>query len=369
MHQEHKDNAGAQFATDCCSTIIWQINPEGNLVFANQEYIHFFGVKGPIQDTNYLSFIHPDDVEAYKNKFHNAVKGQSYFHAIARARKHDGSWRWIETRANPYFSPTGEFLGHVGSSPDITEMYLAKERFKEADIRKDQFIAILAHELRNPISPICNIAEMIKRRYKDDAQLQEMANIIQRQTRQVIQLVSDLTEVSRIKNGKIRVDIKEVEMQGILDDAVNAVQRNLNKSNHKLHIGEYDRNIRLSVDPVHIVQVLANILDNAIKYTPENGNIWVEVTASGATAQIAVRDDGFGIEDKKIKSIFDMFSQISGTIDHSQKGLGIGLSLVKDLIEVNNGSVHAHSDGQGKGSVFTVTLPLATPYCSEAAAV
>jgi PAS domain S-box-containing protein len=240
---------------------------------------------------------------------------------------------------------------------DITDRKRAEQALREADRRKDVFLATLAHELRNPLAPISNAVQLLRRidgRRKAD----RMMEIVERQVRQIVRLVDDLLEVSRIAGGKIELARARVALADIVGDAIETSRPLVEQARHTLSVGLPEEAVMLDADRVRLTQVLANLLNNAAKYTDPGGHIWLTARCEAHELAITVRDDGIGIPRDQLPQIFDIFAQVHQLAGRDQGGLGIGLSMVRSLVEMHGGRVEAHSDGPGSGCEFVVRLPL-----------
>ena len=232
------------------------------------------------------------------------------------------------------------------------------QELHEADRRKDEFLAMLAHELRNPLAPIRTGLEILA---LEDDQHGRLIETMQRQVIHVVRLVDDLLDVSRIMRGRVELRKERVALAEIVSRATQVLRPQIEKSGQQLEVSVPDEPIWVQADPVRLVQVIENLLSNANKYSDERGVVSLAVTADDDQTRIVVRDTGIGIEPELLPRIFDLFTQSSRSLDRAQGGLGIGLTLVKRLVEMHGGSVRAHSEGVGKGSKFTVTLPVSGP--------
>ncbi|WP_428383470.1 PAS domain S-box protein [Methylocystis sp.] len=241
-----------------------------------------------------------------------------------------------------------------------------EQTMREADRRKDEFIATLAHELRNPLAPIRNAAHILKTKYGPDFPDTPLFDMIGRQVDHLVRLVEDLLEVSRIRRGKIELHRKKVALQASLRDALESCQPLIDAKAHRVVLNVAAEPIWLFGDPVRLAQIAANIINNAAKYTPPGGRIDVEAARAGDEAVLRVRDTGVGISADMMPRVFDLFAQTEGHIRLSDGGLGIGLALVRKLVELHGGHVEAHSDGVGRGSEFVVRLPLGEEPASAA---
>ena len=262
-----------------------------------------------------------------------------------------------------------------GVAIDVTERVQAEKQLRdasdkllEADRRKDEFIAMLAHELRNPLASIRNAVHVL--RHDAAAMFKEtrditLLSIVDRQVDQLIRLVDDLLEVSRITHGKIELKKEDVELAEVLRHAIETAQPMIELGDHDLRIKLPPTPIILNADPVRLAQVFTNLLDNAAKYTAPGGAIWLSAELSGEEAVVTVRDSGVGIPTEMLPRVFDLFTQADRTLGCAQGGLGIGLALVKSLLELHGGTIEAQSAGIGRGTAFVVRLPAVPPNTME----
>ncbi|MCA9055101.1 MAG: PAS domain-containing protein, partial [Planctomycetaceae bacterium] len=232
------------------------------------------------------------------------------------------------------------------------------EEIRLANLRKDEFLALLAHELRNPLSALTNGAQLIVLHPQDSSQVAETADLILRQCFQLKQLVDDLLDVSRISRGKISLERRPVNLRNVVGSAVETARPVIQSAQHELSLQLCDDDPYVEGDDVRLAQVISNLLINAAKYTPGGGKIDLNLKLSGQSAIIAVRDNGIGIPADKLESIFELFTQVDTSHARSQGGLGIGLTLAQTLVQLHNGHLQVASDGEGQGSTFTVELPL-----------
>nr|WP_314541471.1 HAMP domain-containing sensor histidine kinase [uncultured Massilia sp.] len=237
------------------------------------------------------------------------------------------------------------------------ERETALAALREADVRKDDFMALLAHELRNPLAPIRAAAEFLKLGNCDPAQLRRTSDIIRRQTDYMVHLVEDLLDVSRVRRGLIALDKVPVDLVDVVNDAVEQVKPQMARRHHRLDVALPDQHPSVLGDHKRLVQVVANLLGNAAKYTPEGGHVRLALRADDNRIEVEVRDDGIGIDSALLPHVFESFTQGTRTAGRAEGGLGLGLALVKRLAELHGGDVTAHSAGSGQGSVFVLTLP------------
>ncbi|HLJ92109.1 MAG TPA: PAS domain S-box protein [Gemmataceae bacterium] len=242
---------------------------------------------------------------------------------------------------------------------DLIERLRFEQALKDADRRKDEFLATLAHELRNPLAPIRNAVQIIRAKGAPVPELQWARDVIERQVQQMTRLVDDLLDVSRITTGKIELRKERVELATVVNSAVEASRPLIEKWGHELTVELPSEPVYLDADQTRLAQVLLNLLNNAAKYTEQGGRIWLTAEREGESVVIRVKDTGIGIPQEILPRIFEMFTQVDRSLERSQGGLGIGLTLVQSLVEMHGGTVEAHSDGPGKGSEFVVQLPVA----------
>jgi signal transduction histidine kinase/CheY-like chemotaxis protein len=240
----------------------------------------------------------------------------------------------------------------------LAERAEALESMKEADRRKDEFLATLGHELRNPLSPLLTSLYLLKRSGGAKRIVGQTVSVMERQVHFLVRLVDDLLEISRITRGVIDVTMKPLDLAAIVNAAIESSRPFVESSRHELIVTGPGKSLIVEGDSVRLTQVFANLINNAAKYTDVGGHIWIEVGCQGAEAVISVRDDGIGIAPEQLAAIFDMFTQVNRSDRRTQGGLGIGLTLVRSLIAVHHGSVVARSDGIGCGTTFEVRLPL-----------
>jgi len=310
-------------------------------------------VRTPVQE-----FFFPEDQRFILGEFFPRVVREGHADVEIRFRHFkSGAGIWMLYNVFTIKDSTGEPVGFATVSRDISASKQVKAALREANQRKDEFLAMLAHELRNPLTPINNAAHILDRLNLEDPRLSWATEIIKRQVKHLTHLVDDLLDVSRIARGKIslkkeRIDLVEV-IKAVLETARGFI---LAKQQH-LDVCLPEQPILLEGDSVRLSQVLLNLLDNASKYSLEKGQIEVNAQRLGAEVEIRVRDNGTGISPELLPTIFDLFQQGMRTLDRSQGGLGIGLTLVKQLVELHGGQVTASSPGAGLGSTFSIRLP------------
>jgi PAS domain S-box-containing protein len=302
--------------------------------------------------------------EQIKSGAAQAAAGQT-FRAEMPYFMADGSERVADVTIQPIKDDSGRviFLAPIGI--DITDRKRAeadRERFaadlSEADRRKNEFLAMLAHELRNPLAPISNAAHALRLGGGDKNALQSASEMLERQVGQMARLVDDLLDMSRITRGRIELRKERVELAPIIGQAVEAIRAAYRSMNHELTVTMPSAPVYLDADPTRVTQIVGNLLNNAGKFTDKGGHVWLAVEQEGEQAVIRVRDNGIGIAAEHLPGLFEMFAQVDTSLERSRDGLGIGLTLVKTLVEMHGGTVEARSQGLGRGSEFTVRLPV-----------
>jgi len=267
--------------------------------------------------------------------------------------------RWFLAKLHPYRTVAQRVDGVVLTLVEVTARKHAEDRLREADRRKDEFLALLAHELRNPLAPISAGVEVLKRAGSDPRVVAQVSATMGRQTRQLVRLVDDLLDVSRVRGGRLRLRLAQVNLADVIRDAVAAVRPLTETSGHELTIDLPDEPILMKADSARLTQVVANLLNNAARYTPRNGTIRIAVTRGGDEAIVSIRDTGMGIPPETLGRVFEMFYQGNDARVARNAGLGIGLTLAKSLVEMHGGRIAIASEGVDRGSVATVRLPIA----------
>jgi PAS domain S-box-containing protein len=270
----------------------------------------------------------------------------------------DGSRVWIDAHVSLVTDAARRPIGILGLAHDITERKRAEEALREADRRKDEFLALLAHELRNPLAPLCNGLEVMRLAAADPSAVAQARDMMQRQLGHMVRLIDDLLDISRISQNKMELRRSRVLLADVVSSAVETVRPLIDAAGHTLAVSLPDEPVFLDADLTRLAQVLANLLTNSAKYTRRGGHISLTAELRAADVFVSVRDDGIGIPAESLPRIFDMFSQVDRSVERSTGGLGIGLALVKGLVEMHGGTVTAASGGPDKGSTFTVRLPV-----------
>jgi PAS domain S-box-containing protein len=308
-------------------------------------------------DANCLyGLVHEEDRPRVGAGEEAAARDLTPFDCEFRSWTRSGKLIWVHCRSAPRRLPTGETVWE-GIVTDVTARRRAEEELREADRRKDEFLATLAHELRNPLAPLRNGLQLLRVAGDDRATAELARGMMERQLAQLVRLIDDLLDVSRITRGRLELRRESVALATALQSAVETARPLIEASGHDLTVTLPPEPVYLEADATRLAQVFGNLLTNAAKYTERGGHIWLTAGRRGREVVVTVRDTGIGIAAEHLPHLFEMFSQVTPALERSQGGLGIGLSLVKGLVEMHGGTVEARSDGPGKGSEFAIRLP------------
>jgi PAS domain S-box-containing protein len=337
---------------------VWERDPVAGQVSFSANLHSVFG-KAWHNIDELWGLIHPDDVANLRADLDHALHDGGEYHITPRiVRADDGSIAWIDIRGRLGPGADGRSTVIHAVAIDITERKRAEEALRLADRRKDEFLAMLAHELRNPLAPIASAADMLRIAYANEARIKQISEIVTRQVAHMRHLVDDLLDVSRVTRGLVTVARKPLDLGRVLNEAVEQARPLVDARRHVLSVAPASGPVTVDGDHTRLVQVVANLVTNAAKYTPEGGRIDVTLAARDGEAVLAVHDNGSGIGPELLPVVFDLFTQGARTLDRAQGGLGLGLALVRKLVELHGGTVTAASPGHGQGSTFTVKLPL-----------
>lgn len=350
---------------DNISQFAWMADADGSVFWYNRRWFEYTGSDPEsARGRGWRRFVHPDQLEQVERRMARYIDGGSgQWEDSFALRARDGSYRWFLARAMPIRDAQGRVVRWFGTHTDIDDQRNAEQALREADRRKDEFLAVLGHELRTPLAPIRNAVEILRNAALDEAQASAARDMIDRQVRQMVRLIDDLLDIGRITTDRIRLRTERVELAAILEQAVETVRGELDAAGHELVVRAPTDAIRLDADPARLVQVFANLLGNACKYTGPGGRIELDVErghdpSQGACVVVRVKDNGIGMPAEFLPKLFMHFSQARPALEHSQGGLGIGLALVRRLVEMHEGRISGRSDGPGRGSEFVVTLPV-----------
>jgi signal transduction histidine kinase/CheY-like chemotaxis protein len=304
----------------------------------------------------YFGRIVAEDITRVKHKFNEAMTGDGSLHVSYRIQLPDGTIRIIDSINAGYRDERGEWERSEGVIKDVTESRLGEEKQEEASRRKDEFLAMLAHELRNPLAAISSAAALLQMPARDEALVKSAGAVVLRQARHLTGLVDDLLDVSRVTRGQVTLERRTLDARGLVSEAVEQVRPLIDARHHSLALQICSEPAIVDADRTRLVQVIVNLLTNAAKYTQVGGHITLAIE-SNHEVRITVTDDGQGMSMDLLERCFDLFVQAEQSADRRQGGLGIGLALAKSLVELHGGSLRAYSSGPGQGSRFAATLP------------
>jgi PAS domain S-box-containing protein len=343
---------------DNAPALLWVAAPTGERTYLSRQWYEFTG-RSAEEDLGmgWLQNVHPGERETVHQSLIDARASRIAFSCDYRLRRRDGEYRWVVDTGLPRFDPDGVYEGHIGCVIDVHDRKTFEEALKEADRRKDEFLATLAHELRNPLAPIRNSVNVLKARRDGDDETAWAQDVIDRQVQQMARLLDDLLDVSRITRGKLELRRKPVKLNDIVQIAVETSRPLIDASGHSLEVAIPEDPITLDADQTRLAQAISNLLNNAAKYTEPGGQIRLTARRLGGDVLLCVKDNGIGIAPEMLPSVFGMFTQLDSSRERTQGGLGIGLTLVKRLVEMHGGTIDAQSDGPGLGSEFTIRIP------------
>ena len=344
------------------TSVVWTADAGGRFVEPQPAWEAYTGQRWEDhRDRGWTAAVHADDrgrIEAVWTRV--TVAGAPYRCACLVWHAPSAGYRYCETSAVAIRNPDGSIREWIGTLVDEHERESAQQDLREADRRKDEFLAMLSHELSNPLAPILSAVEVLDRAGPGREELASRYRaVIARQVQHMKRLLDDLLDVSRVSQGKIELRKEPLELGALLLQAVEVSRPMIVEKRHELSMTLAPGPLPLDADPTRLVQVFANLLNNAAKYTDDGGHIALDVTTEDGEAVVSVRDDGMGMRPELVARAFDLFVQETRSLDRAQGGLGIGLTMVQILVKMHGGLVRAFSDGPGRGSAFVVRLPLA----------
>ncbi len=333
---------------DSSPLMIWVRDPSGKIQFVNKAYREFFGITlDQLQESGWQSLVHPQDSERYVSQFLTSLREQKSFHAEARVRRADGEWRWVESFGVPRFSDLGEFLGMVGSNPDITER-------KKAEQLKDEFIGLVSHEIRTPLAVLMGAIGVAMSEGITPEDARSMLGDAMDGAELLNNIVDNLIELSRYQSDRLSLKKEQIDMATVVRGL--AESRRVHTSNHRLLVDIPEGLPLVYGDKVRVELILVNLLSNAFKYSAEDTKIQVSARRENEHLTISVSDNGMGIPMDKQASLFQPFERLENA-SKPTTGLGLGLVVCKRLVEAHGGKIWVESE-PGKGSTFSFTLPL-----------
>jgi PAS domain S-box-containing protein len=345
---------------DNIAQLAWSADPAGSIVWYNQRWYDYTGTTlEEVRGWRWQNLLHPDHVERVVGNISRCFETGERWEDTFPLRGQTGEYRWFLSRAFPIRDAAGRVARWFGTNTDITEQRMAEEALREADRHKNDFLAWLSHELRNPFGVIRTSLFVIERAGTESERGQHALSVIDRQITQISRLLEDLLDIARISKGKVLLRRQSVELNEIVRAAGDDHRQLFQLAGIHFAVRLTRESLRVHVDSGRMTQVVGNLLVNAAKFTRRGGRVALSLTAGrNDEGIIKVRDDGAGIPPELAATIFEPLVQERRTIHRSRGGLGLGLPLVKGLVELHGGTVSASSDGPGRGAVFTIRLPL-----------
>lgn len=354
-----------RLVADAAPVMIWMSGTDKLMSWYNQPWLDFTGrtLEEEI-GLGAMEVVHPDDLVRTVPLYNGAFDARTALSMEYRLRRWDGEYRWMICSGVPRYRADGEFEGYIGSCVDVTDYKNAEAELREADRRKDEFLATLAHELRNPLAPIRSGLQVIQA-VGADATIEQARSMMERQLLQLTRLVDDLLDISRLTTAKLELRVKRLQLRDVVAAALETSRPVIEQHGHFLSVSVPTEPIFVDGDPIRLAQVVSNLLINSAKYTHRGGHISLSVSRDESTAVLAVTDNGIGIPHDMLQTVFGMFTQVDRALEKATGGLGIGLSLARGLIEMHGGSIEAFSEGEGRGSTFSILIPVATSESTE----
>ena len=316
--------------------------------------------------SDWLEAVHPDDRADVDGAVRDALSRKvAEFHAEFRILRPDEDPRWILSIGKAEFDAAGEAVRMVGINLDIQDRKRIEAALQDEDRRKDEFLATLSHELRNPLAPLTSALEVLKLAPAGADVAATALGVMERQLSHLARLVDDLLDVARIRSGKITLKVEKVSIGDVVRQAVEACQPLIDSAQHRITVVVEPAQMAVEGDEVRLTQVLTNVLNNAIKYTPDGGHVLLQAGIEEGHVLVRVVDDGVGIAPRMLSEVFELFTQVDLTRDRTGGGLGIGLSLVRNLVQLHGGTVRCDSRGLGLGTTFEIRLPLLVAVAAE----
>jgi PAS domain S-box-containing protein len=340
--------------------LAWMAGPDGAVFWYNQRWYDYTGAEpGTMLGWEWQKVHDPFEVPRVVARVRAAIAAGEPWEDTFPLRRRDGQMRWHLSRALPLRDASGRITLWFGTHTDISDRREMEEQLRAADRRKDEFLATLAHELRNPLAPIGNGLQVLRRPDASAEMTVRVAAMMERQLAHMVRLIDDLLDVSRVTRGKLELKRERVQLGDVIEAALETTRPAIEQHRHALEVRLPPEAVWLDADRARLAQVFGNLLSNAAKYTPPGGRIVVDAIAGERDVAVRVRDDGVGIPREALGEVFELFSQVRAHQSHAAGGLGIGLALVRALVAMHGGRVDVASDGPGRGSTFTVTLPRA----------
>jgi PAS domain S-box-containing protein len=348
-----------RFLAESMPQKIFTAKPNGEVDYINQQWTDFTGLSfEQVRDWGWVQLVHPEDVEENVRRWKHSVATQEPFYLEHRFRRADGAYRWHVTRAVPMRDAEGKTIMWIGSNTEIEEVRQAKEAAERASRSKDEFLATLSHELRTPLTPVLLMASALRKDEDLPLEVREQLGMMQRNVELEARLIDDLLDLTRIARGKLQLRAEPCDVHALVALSLEMVRGEATRKKQTLEVDLVARRSQLTGDPARLQQVFWNLLNNAVKFTPEAGRVTLRSRDFGGALALEISDTGIGIEAEALDRIFQSFEQGPRTTGrHRFGGLGLGLAISKAIVDRHGGNIQAHSAGVGTGSVFRVELP------------
>jgi PAS domain S-box-containing protein len=367
---------------DSAPVLIWISDENKHCTWFNRPWLEFTGRSiEQEQNDGWRENIHPEDRDRCVSAFSKSFDAREPFEMDYRLRRHDGAYRWMLDRGIPFSAADGSFLGYMGSVVDINERKEAEENreallriehasrieAERAALMKDEFLATVSHEMRTPLNAMLGWVQLLRSGCLGSDSVAHALETVERNARSQATLINDLLDVSKVLSGRLRLEVQQMSVIDAAEAAISTVEPAAAAKNIRLVRSYPSENEVISGDPSRVQQMIWNLLNNGVKFTPSGGEVELSVRRDGQQIEIRVSDNGEGMHPDFLPHVFDRFRQQDSSTGRRHQGLGLGLSIVKQLTELHGGSVEAESDGPGRGSVFVLRLPVAADRAPRAA--
>lgn len=356
----------SRVTSEAAPVMVWMSGPDAMFEWFNKSWLAFRGrTLGDELGEGWTEGVHPEDLERCLGIYGHCFEQREPFSMDYRLLRHDGKYRWVLDTGVPRLGQDGEFLGFIGTCVDISDRKELEDRLAEhtrnlrlSDRRREEFLARLSHELRNPLGPIANAAAILKSLEQNDARLVKVREIVERQVAQLHRLVTDLVDVTRITKGRVVLQREPIEANAILDSALEQTRAEIEQRQQTLHVERSKEPLTGIGDAQRLAQALAALLSNASRFSPAGAAIDVTVRGSDEGVEFVVRDSGAGIAPTFLPRVFELFAQSEQSLARPEGGLGVGLTIAKSVAELHGGSVEVDSAGHGLGTTAILRIPL-----------
>ena len=364
----------SRVTSDAAPVMVWMSGPDAMFEWFNKSWLAFRGrTLGDELGEGWTEGVHPEDLERCLGIYGHCFEQREPFSMDLRLLRHDGKYRWMLDTGIPRLGQDGEFLGYIGTCVDISDRKELEDRLAEharnlrlSDRRREEFLARLSHELRNPLGPIANAAAILKTLEQNDGRLVKVREIIERQVGQLQRLVTDLVDVTRIMKGRVVLQRERIEANAILDGALERSRAEIEQRRQTLHVERAKEPLGSVGDAQRLAQALAALISNASKFSPAGATIGLSVRRRSDRVEFVVRDTGTGIAPNFLPKVFELFEQAEQSAARPEGGLGVGLTIAKGVAELHGGSVEIDSAGHGLGTTAILRIPLSdAPAASE----